>query len=350
MSNMGRYSQTTGERGTAMRGRRVKIVSTGKYLPRRIVSAEEMDLRLGTSSGWVKKKTDVEQRHFVAEGETASFMGAYAAKQALLNGGFKLTDIDCIVCTSGTKEQVLPCTAALIQQQLGEEASGIPAFDIDATCISFLVGLDLISYLVDAGRYRHVLLVSTEIASLGLNWNDAESASLFGDGAAAVIITASQPNEQAEILCASIQTYSEGVGLSEIRGGGSLMHAREYNEQTEAEFLFRMNGPAIFKMAYKLLPSFVEELLEPVQLRMSDFKAVVPHQGSAMAMRLIRKKLGITKEQLVYITPTHGNTIAASIPMGLHEAIQSGQLQRGDKVLLLGTAAGLSLGGMVLVY
>ncbi|MBB3109685.1 3-oxoacyl-[acyl-carrier-protein] synthase-3 [Paenibacillus phyllosphaerae] len=333
-----------------MHTRQVRILGTGKYLPKRLVTDEEMDMRLQTRSGWVRKTTDVAVRHFAGDGETASYMGARAAEAALAAAGLTFADIDCLVCTSGTKEQALPSTASLIQLALGEEMSGVPAFDIDATCISFLTGLDVMSYLVDAGRYRHVLLVSSEIASVGLNWDEKESAGLFGDGAAAAVIGRSQEGEASAILNASMKTYGKGARLSEIRGGGTRLHPREHNAATEKDFLFDMNGQAIFKMASKLLPGFVDDLLIPAGLSMADFKVVIPHQGSAMAMRLLRKKLGITEEQLMYITPNHGNTIAASIPMGLHEAINQGKIGRGDKVLLIGTAAGLSLGGMVLVY
>lgn len=331
-----------------MQTRYVRIMGTGKYLPSRIVTDEEMDLRLGTPQGWVRKMTDVTIRHFASGHETASYMGARAAEAALSEAGLDFTDIDCMVCTSGTKEQVLPSTAVLIQRALGQEMSGVPAFDIDATCLSFLVGLDLMSYLVEAGRYRHVLLVSSETASVGLNWKEKESAALFGDGAAAVIIGPS--DGEARIIGSALRTYSKGAALSEIRGGGTRMHPREHHAGTEEEFLFHMNGQAIFKMASQLLPGFVEKLLSEGQLRMADFQAVIPHQGSAMALRLMQKKLGISGEQLVNITPNHGNTIAASIPMALHEAIRQGRLSRGGRVLLLGTAAGLSLGGMTLVY
>jgi len=333
-----------------MQTRRVKILGTGKYVPRRIVTDEEMDARLGTPPGWVRKTTDVVARHFAGDGETASYMGARAAADALAAAGIRISDIDCLVCTSGTKEQALPSTASFIQKALGEEMSGVPSFDIDATCLSFLTGLDVMSYMVEAGRYRRVLLVSTEIASVGLNWNEKESAGLFGDGAAAVVIGPSEGEDASHIIGALIRTYSKGARLSEIRGGGTRIHPREHNAQTETDFLFHMDGQAIFKMASKLLPGFVEELLAPTGTRMGDFKAVIPHQGSAMAMRLLRKKLGISEEQLIYITPNHGNTIAASIPMGLHEAVRQRKVQRGDRVLLIGTAAGLSLGGMILDY
>lgn len=331
-----------------MQTRHVRIMGTGQYLPDRIVTDEEMDLRLGTPQGWVRKMTEVTVRHFAGAHETSSYMGAKAAEAALLDAGLRFQDIDCLVCTSGTKEQALPSTAVLIQRALGQEMSGVPAFDIDATCLSFLVGLDLMSYLVEAGRYRHVLLVSSEIASAGLNWKEKESAALFGDGAAAVVIGPSDGTSR--IVGSSMHTYSKGASLSEIRGGGTRIHPREHSEDTEEDFLFHMNGQAIFRMASQLLPDFVGELLAQSDMRMADFQAVIPHQGSAMALRLMQKKLGISGGQMVNITPDHGNTIAASIPMALHEAIRQGRIIRGGRVLLLGTAAGLSLGGMTLVY
>lgn len=332
-----------------MQLRKVKIVGTGKYLPKRTVTDEELDQKLGVQAGWTYKATGVGVRHYVSEGETASTMGAQAAQDALDAAGLTFADIDCLVCTSGTKEQPLPSTAVFIQQAMGQEDSGVPAFDIDATCLSFVVGLDTMSYLVAAGRYRYVLLVSTEIASAGLNWNEKESAALFGDGAAAVIIGASTSEESAGIIHTSLQTYSKGARYSEIQGGGTRLPAHMQKELADP-FLFFMDGQKIFRMASRLLPDFIDQILEQSQTKMEDFKLVIPHQGSAMAMRLIRKKLGIHEQQFLDITPNHGNTIAASIPMGIHEAIVQGRIQRGDRILLMGTAAGLSLGGMVLDY
>ena len=332
-----------------MEQRPVKILGTGKYMPKRIVTAEEMDARLGVPAGWVLRKTEVAVRHY-ADGETASDMGARAAYAALEAARLAFKDIDCLVSVSGTKEQALPCMAALIQRAMRQGDSGVPAFDIDATCLSFLTGLDVMSYMVAAGRYNRVLLVSTEIASIGLNWANKESAALFGDGAAAVIIGRTPVGDASRILRASMRTYSNGAALSEIRGGGTRLHPREYRKETEEDFLFHMDGPGIYRMAAKLLPGFVDDLFAPLGMRMTDVHAVIPHQGSAMAMKLIERKLGISPKQMMVITPNHGNTIAASIPMGLHEAIAQGRIQRGDRVLLLGTAAGLSLGGLLFDY
>lgn len=332
-----------------METRHVKVAGTGRYLPGTGVSAEAIDLRLGIEPGWVMRKTSVANRHFVEE-ETASQMGAYAAQEALQAAGLTFADIDCLVCASGTMEQPIPCTAALIQRALGEEESGVPCFDINSTCLSFVTALDTMSYLIEAGRYRRILIVSSEIASKGLNWTDKESAALFGDGAAAAVVERSAEGESARILNARMTTHSGGAKHSEIRGGGSGIPSGLYREETAADYLFSMDGEAIFRQASRLLPDFMDSLLGSAGLAMADFKLVVPHQGSVMAMKLLQRKLGISQEQMLYIAPHYGNVIAASIPLGLDMAVREGRLERGDKVLLVGTSAGLSLGGVALVY
>ncbi|MEI9865336.1 MAG: hypothetical protein WDN00_12450 [Limisphaerales bacterium] len=230
-----------------MQTRPVKILGTGIYLPKTIVTAGEIDRRASLSEGWTEKHSGVLTRHFVAE-ETASFMGARAVENALANAGLKLADVDCLVSTSGTAEQPIPCTAALISEQLDARVS-FPAFDINSTCLSFLTGLDTLSYLIASGRYRCVVLVASEIASSGLNWNDAETCSIFGDGAAAVVIGRSGENESSKILAACMKTFPRGAHLAEIRGGGSGRHAKHFTGSKSADYLFHMDGRGIFKMA-----------------------------------------------------------------------------------------------------
>ncbi|TVY02034.1 beta-ketoacyl-ACP synthase III [Cohnella terricola] len=333
-----------------MNKRKVKIYGTGKYLPGIPVTDLEMDERLGTEPGWTRRVSDVAVRHFATDEDTASSMGAKAAFAALEAANLRFSDMDCLVGASGSKEQALPCSAVFIQRAMGQEQSGVPAFDIDSTCLSFLAAIDAMSCMIEAGRFRYVLIVSSEIASVGLDWTHKESAALFGDGAAAVVLGPAEAGEPSGVVQSAMRTYSAGANLSEIRAGGTKRHPRGPLPANPEDYLFQMDGPAIFKMSSRLLPPFTEELLQAAGTKMSDFKAVVPHQGSAMAIRLMRKKLGIAEEQLVYITPDHGNTIAASIPMGLHEAIRTGRIARGDRVLLIGTAAGLTLGGLILDY
>ncbi len=332
-----------------MNNRKVKILGTGKYLPSRIVTAEELDHTLGCKPGWVLKKSGVSKRHFITD-ETTAYMGAQAAIQAVNAAGLDLSDIDCIVCTSAVPQQPIPCTAVLMQKELGLERSGIPAFDVNATCLGFLAGLDLLSYMITGGRYRNVLLISSEIASIGLNWSQTESSILFGDGAAAMVLVPSEADESSAVLASRLETYSWGAEFSEIRGGGTALPATQFSEDERAAYLFDMQGEAIFKLVSRLLPDFMMRLLEPINGHMHQMKKVIPHQGSAMAMRLLQKKLRISDGQMMNIIGQHGNTISASIPMGIHEAVMRGEIERGDRFMLLGMAAGVSMGGMILDY
>ncbi|KAB8129201.1 beta-ketoacyl-ACP synthase III [Gracilibacillus oryzae] len=317
----------------------------GKYLPKAIVHSDEIDRLLAVEPGWTKKKSGVEKRHY-AKSETASDMGAEAVKKALQNADTTLDEIDAIICTSGTMEQPIPCTASLIHKKLAP-ARPIPAFDINSTCLSFVTGFDLISHAVANGTYKKVVIVASEIASVGLNREQKESYVLFGDAAAACVVETAD-EETTGILAAKMETYSEGAHLTEIRGGGTKYHPNfHHNEQ---DFLFDMDGQKVFRMSSKVINPFVDELLQEADLSIKDLKAVVPHQASGMAMRLLQKKLGIPSSQFINVIENYGNTIAASIPLALCDAIESGKIQRGDHVMLLGTSAGLSLGGMIFVY
>ena len=329
--------------------RRVKIVGVGKFLPKKIVTSEDMDQRLQLPSGWTYKKSGVKVRHYV-DGETASFMGAMAAREAIEDANLRLTDLDCIISGSGTMEQPIPCNAALIQKQLGLEDSGIPCFDVNTTCLSFVNALDIASLYIELGVYETVLIVSTEIASVGLNWKEKESCVLFGDGAAAVIVQKTPDHEQSGMYPMLMETYSVGSAFTEIRGGGTKMHPREHRDDTKEEFLFHMNGPAVFRLSSKKLPAFVEKLLANSQSTMDDLQAVIPHQASGMAMRLMKRKLQIPDSIFVDVIEYYGNMIAASIPIALYEAIRSQKLERGGKGMFIGTSAGLSIGGMVFEY
>lgn len=332
-----------------MQHRHAKILGSGKYLPNRIVTSAEIDKRIDVEEGWTEKKSGIKTRHFV-EGETASYMGMRAARDAIQNAGINLGDIDCIIGANGITEQPIPCNAALLQKALGLSGSGVPCFDINSTCLSFLAALDMASYLIEAGAYRHILVVSSEISSVGLNWEQHDSCILFGDGAAAFVIGRSQSNEDSKVLASRFETYSEGAHLSEIRGGGNKYHPREYREDTKNEFLFDMNGKAIFKMTSQLIEGFFERLFEPCGMSIQEMNMFIPHQASQMAMGLIRKRLGIEEEKFMNIIENHGNVIAASIPLAFHEAIKQDKVSRGDKVLLFGTSAGLSIGAVILEY
>jgi 3-oxoacyl-[acyl-carrier-protein] synthase III len=326
----------------------IEILGTGKFLPSQIVTDLEIAQRLGISATWIQDRVGVRQRHF-ATTETAVEMGAKAAQAALADANLQLADISCIVSTSGIPQQSIPCNGALIQRELGGGDSGIPAFDINSTCLSFLVGLETMAYPILAGKYDRVLLVATELISKGIDWQDPESATLFGDGAAAVIIGRTPDASGAQILAARLETYGKGAELTECKGGGNNFAPREYCENPE-NFLFKMDGRGVYKLAAKIFPGFLDRLLSPIGLSIDDIDLVIPHQASLMAIAMIGKQLRIPQEKLMVIIQDHGNNIAASIPLALHIAIHENRLRRGDRVLILGTSAGFSIGGMVLDY
>lgn len=324
----------------------VRILGTGKYLPSKIVTSEEIDKKLGLSIGWTEKKSGVKKRHYI-ENETASEMGAKAATQALQNAGLQLDDIDLIVSASGTMQQPIPCNASLIHEQL-KPTGPIPAFDINSTCLSFVTGFDVISHLIPNQTYKNVLLVSSEISSVGINPKQKESYVLFGDAAAACVLSITKEGETSKILGSKMVTYSEGAHLTEIRGGGTNIHPN-YNK-VEDNYLFDMDGRAVFRLSSRHINMFVEELLQNANVRMEDINLVIPHQASGMAMKLMRKKLNIDESRFMNVIEKYGNTIASSIPLALHDSIEGGRLKRGDIGMFLGTSAGLSIGGVIFEY
>lgn len=328
--------------------RRVKITGTGSYLPNKIITSQQLAEEIGVSREDIIAKSGVDNRHYANKDEKASVMGAKAAKAAVNDAGITLSDIDLIICGSGSMERPIPCTAALIHRELG--LKNIPAFDVNATCLSFLTSLDLASYLISSGTYENILIVSTEIASCGLNKNNIEVAALFGDGAAAVVVSKSGCHEKSHILSSRMTTDSEGAELCTIPGGGSAYPPQHWTSESAHQFQFQMNGKEVFRLASKQLPEFVDALLTKNSLCMDDIDVLVPHQASKSSLRIISKKLNISKDKMVDIIEDHGNMIAASIPLALHCGIKSGLIQRGKRILLLGTSAGLSIGGMILIF
>lgn len=327
---------------------KVRILGTGKYLPKRVVLSEEIEEKMGLEKGWAISRSGVAERHFV-EDETCSYMGARALESTLENAGLKYEDLDAIVGASGSYDHPIPYNSCLIQKEMGKGDSGTPCWDIDSTCLSFVTAFDVVSYLVEAGKYNTVAIVTSEIASKSLNYKERETATLLGDGAAAVIIRKSKDNEESKIISADMETYSKGALLTLIKGGGNFLHPNEPNTKFE-DFTFHMQGREILGMAFEKLPSFFTKLFKKANLPVKDIDLMIPHQASKVGLEMAKQYLGLSDKQFMVNIETHGNCIAASIPMALHDAIEQGRMKRGDKVCLVGTAAGLSVGGLIFIY
>lgn len=329
--------------------RRIRICGTGAATPATLVSSEEIDARLGLAPGTVFASSGVSAR-YTSTDESAAQLAAGACRQALENAGLGWDDIDCLVATSATMDQALPFNAAMVLAQAGARSRPVAAFDVGASCMSFLTGLDTMSYLVDAGRYETVMLVSADIATFSLDWSQLHASAIFGDGAAAAVIRRSGPGETSTLLASSLQTFAEGAGHCRILAGGSRHHPSRSTRNIEELAMFQMDGPRIFKLAARELPGFTQRLLDSAGLAMSDFDVVVPHQASRLALDHLRKRLKIEKGRMVDVFQRLGNQVGASLPSALHHAVSQGQLKRGQTALLIGSGAGMTLGGAALVY
>ena len=234
-----------------------------------------------------------------------------------------------------------------MHRELGLERSGVPAFDINSTCTGFLTALDLIAQSIATGRLKHVLIVASEVASLGLDWDDPSTAALFGDGAGAVVIGAARTPDAA-LQGFLMRTFSSGADLCRIRAGGTGLPPRA--DDFLAGTYFEMSGRSIYRLAATLLPDFLADLMRTAGMQVDDVDVWVPHQASGKALSHLQAALKLPAGRFIHTLATHGNQVSASIPVALHRGIESGRIRPGKRVGLIGTGAGISLGGAVLQF
>jgi 3-oxoacyl-[acyl-carrier-protein] synthase III len=334
---------------TSAPARPLKICGVGRYLPHRVVTNDEVGPACGLSSDGVLARCGVATRHRVnGLEETASFMGAAAAREALADAGLGIRDVDLILNASATPEQALPDTAPFLQAQLGLGSSGVPAWTVSAACLSFLAALDVAASLLACGRHRTILIVSSEISSAGLNPADPETGPLFGDGAAAVVVQRTPGGDASSVDALRMETYGEGAALTGIPGCGTKRPPGGAATRAD-DHLFRMNGPALLRTALRRGRPFIDRLVSGLDPRDVASAIVIPHQPSRAGMELLTV-LGFAPARVVCTLERYGNCVAASMPLALCEAVRSGRLARGDRALLIGTGAGVSFGGAVLTF
>ena len=283
-------------------------------------------------------------RYRISEGESQISLAVSACEKALKNANITINDIDCIVSASAVGIQPIPCTAALIHEKIAKGTS-IPALDINTTCTSFITALDTMSYLVESGRYERVLIVSCDVASKALNPKQKESFQLFSDGAAAFVIEKTE--KEIGIIDAIQKTWSEGAHSTEIRGGLSNFHPKNYSEMTKEEYMFDMNGKTVLSLSISKIPELMKNFLKNNGMKVSDIDMTVPHQAS-VAMPLVMQKLGIEKDKFLDEVKEFGNMVSASVPITLVHGLENGKIKSGNTILLIGTAAGLTTNMMLI--
>lgn len=320
---------------------RVRIVGTGICVPPIVQTSEELAAQTGRSAPWIVARTGVRARR-VAD-EPMDRMAARAIREALGDGPLP----DLLVNASLTPVQLVPDSSVFILHRLGWE--GLPSFSVHATCMSFLVGLQTAAAWIATGAARRVVVVSAEQGSVSRDFAHPESAALIGDGAAAAVIEPTPEGEDSALLAWRMSTWPEGRHLAEVPGLGTRRPPFGPNARPD-DALFRMQGPRLYRLALRRVQELVDDLLRGAGLAREDIDLVVPHQPSGPAVASISRHLGFPPERVVDIVAEYGNCIAASTPMALHDAVVSGRLRRGMRVLLLGTGAGVHVAGAVLRY
>jgi 3-oxoacyl-[acyl-carrier-protein] synthase-3 len=323
----------------------------GLAMPERLVASAEIDRRLGKPEGWLERACRVASRPVAGANETQESLSAAAARGALLDAGLRLDDIDLMLFGAAVGRQPIPATAPLIKRELGGGPLNFPAYDVNATCLSALVALDLAALNIAAGRARHVLVVTSELASRALPWADApETAGLFGDGAAAFIVSAagSEQKSGARFGGFHMETFADGYDACTLASGGTGIDFHADPDAFARSAYFRMDGKALYRITAAALPGFLDRLLGKSGLERKDIDLVVPHQASPHALAHIIRRGGFPEARIFDRVRTIGNQVAASIPTALCMARAEGLIRPGMRVLLIGTSAGVSLAGAVL--
>ncbi len=318
-----------------------RIIGTGSYLPKRIMPNSELEQLVDTSDAWIQERTGIKERRIAAVDETTVDLAEAASRQALDAAGMQASDIDLIVLATTTPNQVFPASACLLQHRLG--ANGCPAFDVQAVCAGFMYALATADSMIKTGMAKTALVIGAETFSRIVDWSDRNTCVLFGDGAGAVVLQAS---EEPGILGTKLKADGSKSGFLQVPSGVS----QGYSQVQAGNAFVEMNGKEVFKFAVSSLSKIVDEVLNVAGKTQSDIDWLVPHQANIRIISATAKKLALPMDQVVTTVDRHGNTSAASIPLALDEAVRDGRIKRGDNLLLEGIGGGFAWGAAYIQY
>lgn len=318
-----------------------RVMGTGGYLPEKILTNVDLEQMVETSDEWIRERTGIERRHIAAEGQTTCDLGYAASQKAIEMAQIDPQSIDLIIVATTTPDKIFPSTACLLQQRLG--IKGCPAFDVQAVCSGFVYALSVADQFIKTGMSKCALVVGAETLSRITNWQDRNTCVLFGDGAGAVILQASN---EAGILSTHIHADGEYEELLHVPSGPSKL------PQTDevAERTMSMKGNEVFKVAVNTLSKIASETLEANQMQKEDLDWLVPHQANLRIINATARKLKLTAKQTVVTVNKHANTSSASIPLAFDEAVRDGRIQRGQVVLMEAFGGGFTWGSALMKY
>lgn len=316
-----------------------KIIGTGSYLPAKVLSNYDLEKIVDTSHDWIFSRSGIIERHIADESELTSDLAMQAGRKAIEAAGISADEIDLIIVATTSPDQLFPSTACILQDKLGIKNRG-PAFDIQAVCGGFVYAMNTADMYIRGGQAKTALVVGAEVLSRMLDWNDRTTCVLFGDGAGAVVLRAS---ETPGIVASKL--HADGSYRDMLKAEGNVR-----NGAVQGDPYIKMDGQAVFKFAVKVLSDVVEELLKDQKLTGSDINWLVPHQANIRIIEATAKKLGLGMDHVVVTVAHHGNTSAASIPLALDVAVRDGRIQPGQNILIEAVGGGFTWGAVLIKW
>ena len=318
-----------------------RIAGIGSFLPEKVLTNKDLEGMMDTSDEWIRERTGIKRRHIAAQDETTASMALEAARRALEMADTDPSEIDLIVVGTCTPDKVIPSVACIVQRRLGIKGCG--ALDVNAACSGFVYGLDIASRYMRTGGAQKALVIGAETLSRITNWQDRTTAVLFGDGAGAVVLEAS---DEPGILATHIHANGEYEDLLHTQNGVSL----GFDASCEPGAYIEMNGNAVFKRAVGTFDAMARETIADLDGHLDDIDCFIPHQANMRIITAAAKKLGMPMERVIATVDEHANTSGASIPLALDLAVRDGRIKRGDTLLMAAFGAGFTWGSAMLRY
>ncbi|TFE24983.1 beta-ketoacyl-ACP synthase III [Cohnella luojiensis] len=323
----------------------VGILGTGKYVPERRLTNQDLERMVETNDEWIVTRTGIRERRIAAQEQATSDLAYEASVQALKSAGISAEELDLIIVATITPDMFFPSTACLLQEKLGAKKAA--AFDLSAACSGFIYGLANATGFIKMGMYRHVLVVGAECLSRITDYTDRNTSILFGDGAGAVIL--GEVPEGRGFKSFKLGADGSGGELLKISGGGSRLPSTEQSVSERRHYI-EMNGRDVFKFAVRVMGSAAEEALASAGYEKSDIDLLVPHQANIRIIQSALERLDLSEDKAMINLDRYGNVSAASIPLALAEAVEEGRVKEGDCLVLVGFGGGLTWGASVLVW
>ncbi|NCP15826.1 ketoacyl-ACP synthase III [bacterium] len=321
------------------------ITGWGMAAPNRVLTNAELERMVETNDEWIVERTGIRERHIARDGETPSTLAVEASWKALSIANLKPTDLDLIICATSTPEYIFPATACLVQNKLGATRAG--AFDLLAACTGFIYALDMAAQAIRSGSIESALVIGAETLSRFVNWKDRNTCILFGDGAGAFVLQASE--EPGGILSAVLHSDGSGGDLISLPAGGSRHPASEATIRNEMHYI-HMDGRGVFRFATRIMAQATREAISAAGLQLQDVRWIIPHQANLRIIEAAARGLKMPLEKFIVNIDRYGNTSTASIPIAVCEAVADGRLKAGDKIVLPSFGAGLTWGALAVQW